>query len=225
MTKFVFVLLLFIPALSTPSAAKMLYYDLKGITAVNYHAYDVQDSNRCRVERDSFDTALQFVANQSVKLKLIPFQEWIVQNHELHDIQQQIWDDLTRSGKPEDMSAAMDNAKYKAAKQLAFDYGIMPMLNLHVMPMETVGGCVAMVNATLDTYLDYKSKGPLEILPNHRRIMPATIGIWSTRNLITSSSDGFANYATRAAEGVLKELVNDWTAAQELEDLFVPPKQ
>jgi hypothetical protein len=24
---------------------------------------------------------------------------------------------------------------------------------------------------------------------------------------------------------VLKELVNDWTAAQELEDLFVPPRQ
>jgi hypothetical protein len=225
MSKFIVPLLLFIPTLSTPSAAKMLYYDLKGITAVNYHAYVVQDSNRCRVERDSFETALQLVANQSVKLKPIPFHEWIVQNRELHDIQQQIWDDLTRSGKPEDMSAATDNAKYKAAKQLAFDYGIMPMLNLHVMPMETVGGCVAMVNATLDAYLDYKSKGPLEILPNHRRIMPATIEIWSTRNLITSSSDGFANYATRAAEGVLKELVNDWTAAQELEDLFVSPRQ
>jgi hypothetical protein len=80
MTKFVFVLLLFIPTLSTPSAAKMLYYDLKGVTAVNYHAYVVQDSNRCRVERDSFDTALQFVANQSVKLKLIPFHEWIAKS-------------------------------------------------------------------------------------------------------------------------------------------------
>ena len=44
MIKFVALLLLFVLALSTPSAAKMLYYDLKGITAITYDAVSKQDS-------------------------------------------------------------------------------------------------------------------------------------------------------------------------------------
>jgi hypothetical protein len=89
-TKFVAVLLLlllFVPAFSTPSAARQLYYDLKGITAITYNAVSGQDSKSCRVERESLDTALQFVANQSVKLKLIPSREHDIRYQELNETQ------------------------------------------------------------------------------------------------------------------------------------------
>jgi hypothetical protein len=75
LSKFIFALLLFLSALSTPSAAKQLYRDLKGIPAITYAAYSEQDSDRCRIESEDLDVALQFVANQSMKLKLIPWRE------------------------------------------------------------------------------------------------------------------------------------------------------
>jgi hypothetical protein len=224
-TKFVALLLLFVPALSTPSAARQVYRDLQGITAITYHAISDQDSKSCRVERESLDTALQFVANQSVKLKLIPSREHDTRYQELHDIQQQIWNELTASGKPEAMFAAMDNAKYKATGQSAFDYGMMPILHIYVSEMETVSGCVASIHAVLDAYIDQKSRENLEILPTHRRTMPWTIEIWSRSNLIVSQKATYASFVTSTVEGIFKELVNDWTAAQDLEDLWVPPKQ
>ena len=90
MIKFVALLLLFVPALSTPSSARQLYHDLKGITAITYVvvAHPDQDSKSCGVERDSLDVALQFVANQSVKLKLISRLEHNARDQELGDIQQ-----------------------------------------------------------------------------------------------------------------------------------------
>jgi hypothetical protein len=46
--------------------------------------------------------------------------------------------------------------------------------------------------------------------------MPPTIEIWSSSHLIVASKEGYAAFATHAVEDVLKELVNDWTASQEL---------
>jgi hypothetical protein len=108
-------------------SARQPYRDLKGLNAITYHAHLEQDSNRCRIERESLDTALQFVANQSVKLKLIPWLEHDAREKELRETAQQIWNELTAGGpNPEAMFAAMNNPKYKAVQQVAYDYGRMP---------------------------------------------------------------------------------------------------
>jgi hypothetical protein len=160
-----------------------------------------------------------------VKLKLIPSREHDIRYQELKETQDQIWKQLTDDSKPETMFAALENAKFKAARDAAFDYGMMPILYIYISEMETVSGCVASISARVNAYIDQKSRVNLEILPTHRRTMPWTIEIWSTDHLIVSPRATYAAFVTRTAEGVLKEFVNDWTAAQDLEDLFVPPKQ
>jgi hypothetical protein len=62
-------------------------------------------------------------------------------------------------------------------------------------------------------------------LPTHRRTMPWTIEIWSNSTLIVAPKNNYAAFVTSTVEGIIKEFVNDWTAAQELEDLWVPPRQ
>jgi hypothetical protein len=223
--KFVALLLLFVLALSTPSAARELYRDLKAITAITYDAISHQDNKPCGVERESLATALQFVANQSVKLKLIPSREHDIRYQELNETQDQVWKQLTVDSKPETMFAALENAKFKAARDAAFDYGMMPILHIYISEMETVSGCVASISAEVNAYIDKKSRENLEILPTNRRVTRWTIEIWSTDHLIVSPRATYAAFVTRTVENVLKELVNDWTKAQDLEDLWQPPKQ
>jgi hypothetical protein len=123
------------------------------------------------------------------------------------------------------MFAAIQNAKYKEAQQAAYDYGMMPRLHIIIAPIETISGCGGSVRATLDAYIDSKSRESMEILPTHRRYAPWTDEIWSSSYSFVTSKEGFAAFATRIAENLMKELVNDWSTAQDLEDLFEPAPQ
>ena len=99
-------------------------------------------------------------------------------------------------------------------------------VDIYISPIETISGCGGSVRATLDAYIDNKTRESLEILPTHRRIRPWTIEIWSSSYSFIVSKEEFATYATRIAEDLMREFVNDWSTAQDLEDLFgEAPKQ
>ena len=200
-------------------SARPLYYVLKGITAINYDAASEKTvgGDRCTVDRESLTTAMRFVANQSTKLKIIPWDEHAERDKELHEIQQQIWNELTVSGKSEAMFAAISNAKYVAAKEAAYDYAMMPQFHIIITPIETISGCGGSVHATLDAYLDSKSRESMEILPTHYRYAPWTVEIWSHSYSFTGSKEGFAAFATHIAGDLMKEFVNDWSTAQDLQ--------
>ena len=120
------------------------------------------------------------------------------------------------------MLDAMKNAKYLAAKKAAYDYGMMPRLHIIIAPIETISGCGGSVRPTLDAYIDSKTRESMEILPTHRRYASWTVEIWSSSYSFIASKETFAAYATGVAENLMKELVNDWSTAQDLEDLSEP---
>lgn len=226
MTKFIFLLLLFIPVLSTPSLAKPLYHVLKGITAISFDAgvEKAVGGDHCTVNWQSLKIALLFVANQSVKLKIIADEEHNTREHELIDTANQIFSEvMARVTSPEMMP--WKNDKYIAAKKVAADYAWMPRLHINISPVELPGGCGGSVRAYLDAYVDDKTRESLEILPTHRRIHPWTIEIWSSEYSIIGPKETFAAHATQVAEDLMREFVNDWTTSQDLEDLWEPPKQ
>lgn len=188
---------------------------LKGITIIHYSA-GAEKSEQCKIDFDSLNTALQFVANQSTKLKIVAVSEHIRRSHELDEIAKQIWEKATASGKVEDMMATMNDAKYQAAINAAYDYNLMPHFLIVITPMDLEGGgCVGSVSATLSAFLNSKTSN-MEIVPTHARAGP-TVEIWSGSYLFIGSKQTFANQATRIAEDLMKKLVNDWTASQELE--------
>lgn len=215
--------------ISTPSWARSSLH-LKGITAIKYNALSEKTAggDRCVIPRESLAIALEFVANQSTKLKLIPSIKHDSRSQELNDTMDRIWKELTVSGKWQDMAAAMENPKYIAAKKAASDYAWMPHLRFYIYPIETNSGCGATVEATLHAFIDDKSRENLLILPTRRHLFPWTIELWSDPTTFICSKQEFSSYATQVVEEMLKEFVNDWTTSQELEDFYgsiVPEKQ
>jgi hypothetical protein len=197
------------------SAVGRPWHILKGITIINFYA-GAEESKQCKIDHDNLLTALRFVANQSIKLKIVAFDEHARRTGELDEIAKQIWDKATASGKVEDMMATMNDAKYQAAKNAAHDYSLMPGLLIVITPMDLEGGgCVGSVSATLSAFLDSKTSN-MEIVPTHARAGP-TVDIWSGSYLFIGTKQTFANQATRIAEDLMKKLVNDWTASQDVE--------
>jgi hypothetical protein len=179
------------------SAVGRPWYILKGITIINYSA-GAGKSEQCKINYDSLVTALQFVANQSTKLKIVADTEQMRRGQELNEIANQIWNKATASGKVEDMLTTMDDAKYRAARNAAYDYNLMPHLLIVIAPMELErDGCVGSVSATLSAFLDSKTNN-MEIVPTHARVFSQTVEIWSSSYMFIGTKQTFANQATSA---------------------------
>lgn len=116
------------------------------------------------------------------------------------------------------------NPKYTVAVDAAYDFAMMPILHINIAPVEVRGDCVGSIRASLVAYLDNKNH-TIEMLPTHSRHVPSTIEIWSSSYSFKSSREGFTAFATHIAEDLMRELVNDWSTSQDLQDLFVPAPQ
>lgn len=201
-----------------------MYYSLRGITAINFDAGVEKTDGRCAVDWQSLKTALLFVANQSVKLKIIPEFEHHTRSNELFDEADRIFkEDMDKATGVDKWNLPWKDSKYIAAKKEASDYSWMPHLFIYISPIELASGCAAWVEAKLGAYLDNMNH-TYEILPTHSRAaVPYTVDIWSKAYMISGPKDGFAIQATRVAEDLMRELVNDWSAAKDLPPLYGEP--
>jgi hypothetical protein len=122
---------------------------LKGIMIINYSfgAEKTVGGEQCKIDEDNFATSLQFVANQSAKLKIIAQSEQIRRGQELDAeadalrgrLEKQLYD---KTGDPFKATVgAMEDDKYKATRKTACDYNWMPHLFIEIMPIELGGGC------------------------------------------------------------------------------------
>jgi len=53
------------------------------------------------------------------------------------------------------------------------------------------------------------------MLPTHKPLLIWTVEIWSNGYAFVGPKQTFADQATKIAEDLIKELVNDWTASQD----------
>jgi hypothetical protein len=189
-------------------------YILKGITIINYDVYveETLDGDQCKTDVNSLETALQFVANQSTKLKIVTESEHHRRAKELNEITSRIQEKVFENGWS---PAAMNDAKYLAAKKAASEYGMMPSLSIVIAPMQLPGGCTGSVAARLYASLD-RATNSMEIVLTHRYAFNM-IEIWSRSYMFKGSQQIFAKQVTGIAEDLMKAFVNDWTASQDLE--------
>jgi hypothetical protein len=59
--------------------------DLKGVKTVSYHGVAHQNESRCAIDLKAWNTAIDFVANQSTKLRLIRYADHLEQVKQLRD--------------------------------------------------------------------------------------------------------------------------------------------
>ena len=116
-------------------------HTLKGITIIDYFVgvEKTLGGEQCKIDDGGLDIALQFVANQSTKLKIVTKRERERRGKELNEIEDQIWNKA--NGKVDDMVATMKDDKFLAARKAAHDYNLMPHLLIVIAPVEIAGGC------------------------------------------------------------------------------------
>ena len=186
---------------------------LKGVTIIGYWIAVEKTvfGEGCKIDQSSLATALQFVANQSTRLKVIPMKELDRRANELLDARDQIFKELSQSGKVEDMTRAMGSDRYvakdKAIKELLFP----PRLSFDIVPLEVSDGCVGRVEVEVSAYFDntkMRHTGTTMYEPH--------IPIWAEIHFVVGPQRTFTDQVTKVAEELMKALVNDWTASQDL---------
>jgi hypothetical protein len=182
---------------------------LKGVKIIRYKIIieKTVGGEQCQIDLKGFSTALQFVASQSTKLKIITDDEQLRRMEKLNDAQDQLFEQLKASGKLADTSA-----EYLAAKKASTENTFMPYLFIAITPLELPSGCGGIVESRLQAVLDSS-----KMLATDRHVPHPAIEIWSTEYVFVSPKQMFADYATRNAEMEMKELVNDWSASQDLQ--------
>jgi hypothetical protein len=65
-------LLCTVGTIAPATAFDLLYPNLKGVTLATYEGVAKPDKGRCAIDMNAWNTAIDFVANQSTKLQLLP---------------------------------------------------------------------------------------------------------------------------------------------------------
>jgi hypothetical protein len=174
-------------------------YFLKGIGAIRYTSVfeKVMAGIRCKIDEDNWATALKFVANQSVKLKLIPNEEYSTREIQLEKKATLLFEmrDVSEQGM----------RKYEAAEKEHLEYVNVPSLFITITTIEVGSGCAGTLNGELNVRL-----ASTKILATNVVFDHPTMEIWNLSFALRGPPQGFFAYG----EQLIKKLVNDWAESQ-----------
>ena len=170
---------------------------LKGIKIISYSLLveKTVGGEECNIDQKNLETSILFVANQSTKLKIVPFNRRLDRSIELFD----------QSNVP-----SLSSADKEAAKRAAHDYNLMPTLFINIMPLQTQVGCAAEVSAKLDAYIEENPR----MIPTQVVVAGPMIEIWAAGYGLVYPQQTFSDQTINTVEQIMKQLVNDWNASQ-----------
>jgi hypothetical protein len=181
---------------------------LKNVSLVVYKLA-AANKDRCAVDWEAWNTAINFVANQSTKLKLI-------RETEHYERQKELSDKLGESTRK--FLAARSDAEGAAAKKTLDEatekhstYFAAPKLLLVAEKLEHNGSCFGTLSATVTAMLK-----PSEMIATGKLIPHPSEEIWSREKLLVGPPSSFSRFVIETSEEMMKSFVNDWTLSQEL---------
>jgi hypothetical protein len=186
-------LLLFAPHSAIAGSSKYL----NGINIISYKVIveKTVGGDRCNIDQESLNTSIDFVANQSTKLKIVPFSERERRSYELF----------------KQLNVGSPSTAQEAAKKAYRDYNFMPQFYIGIMPLQTTQfTCAGSINAEVLAYFEEQA----HMIPTRAPIYPPMIEIWSVKFGFVAPRQSFSNDAINLTEQIMKQLVNDWAASQ-----------
>ena len=182
---------------------------LKGIEAIRYDTnFENQMTGpRCAIRKDNWAIAVDFVANQSTKLKLI-HEGLLGTPTPRYDELLRIRDSLLASwiANPKDQGLTK---KYEDAQKEFSDYVLMPRLEMTVTAFELQSGCAGTVKGKLEVDVT-----PTSIKVTKAEVSHPTVVIWNYDHAIKGPHESFSGFMISSGEQLIKKLVNAWTEAQ-----------
>jgi hypothetical protein len=184
---------------------------MKGIKIIKYITgiEKTVGGNGCKIDQQNLNTSLEFLANQSTKLRIVTWDQQVKQTDDLRSKAESKAPSVSDFYKDLNKYQA-DLKEHQAAGKVELDYIYMPTLMISIDPLQIGNGCGGVINAKLSANVH-----PTKLIPTERDVYHETIEIWSDGFYFVSPQPTFSDYAINAAGQMMKKLVNDWAASQE----------
>ena len=181
---------------------------LKNVSPVVYSVV-AADKGHCTIDLKALNTAIDLVANQSTKPKLI-------NEKEHHERGQELVDKASEAGRKfdaarTDAEMAMAKKAWDEAIEASSKYSAAPslLLVLDVFELKS-GGCVGDVSASVNAMLKQS-----EMISTGQVISHPHEVIWRSGSLLITPSNLFSREVIETSKDMLKSFVNDWTLSQQ----------
>jgi hypothetical protein len=175
---------------------------LKNVSLVSYVLLSGA-KDRCAINVQAWNTAIDFVANQSSKLKLI-------RQNEHDERSKELMDEARRASRK--FMATNTDAEEKVSDEALEKfrkYNAAPTLLLVVEGLEHNGSCFGHLSAAVSAMLK-----PSEMMATRKLIIHPHEEIWSTSKLLAASPNTFFRFVIETSEEMVKSFVNDWALTQ-----------
>jgi hypothetical protein len=190
-------------------------YYLKGLKIISYSAlFDkTVGGNECKIDLENLNTSLQFIANQSTGLRIVTQSESEQIKQETHSKLKPLLYGPDGKLKDEgDLNKQLDNLeKWRAAAKTSDVYTWMPHLFIGIQPLQVQSGCAGTIHASLSAV-----GNPTQLRATQADVSLPSIEIWFQSYGFVAPQQNFSSQAINPAEQIMKQLVNDWVASQEL---------
>jgi hypothetical protein len=161
----------------------------------------------CAIDRKAWNTAIEFVANQSSKLKLVTD----AAHHEQFEEMLQIKDKTDKTMFKKDVWTDEEIRKVREADAIVRKFSNAPHLSFIIETIEIEGGCVASVEADVTATLKLS-----EMISTGTIVYNPDYSIWSHGWMLKKPYQSFSRSAIEICEQTMKSFVNDLTASQNL---------
>lgn len=179
---------------------------LKGVTTVVYTGV-FEIKGPCAIDRKAWNTAIEFVANQSSKLTLVTDALHQEQFEEMLKVK----DKSDKTMFKKDVWTDEEVRRVREADAIVRKFSNAPHLSFIIETIEIEGGCVASVEADVKATL--KSS---EMISTGTIVYNPDYSLWSQGWKLKKTYQSFSRSAIEICEQTMKRFVNDWTASQNL---------
>lgn len=189
---------------------------LQNVSLVAYDLFS-GDRNPCAIDREALNTAIDFVANQSTKLKLIRQTDHWERGKELFEKVGEAGrkftaDVLSDKTTPSDTAAGAAKKALDRAVEISRKYSAAPTLRLFAALDILVhnGSCIGTVSTTVTASLK-----PSKMIVTGKFIPHPYENLWEESSLVVGPPSEFSRFVIETSERTMKKFVNDWALSQE----------
>jgi hypothetical protein len=179
---------------------------LKGVKIVSYKlSVEPPNKGRCAIDLKAWNTAIDPVANQSTKLKLIRDADHLEQEKQLSDELRKTSENVERHLTDPTAEREHDEAEERWKKFL-----LAPTLSFSVLTTDLGVGCAGTLSVEVIVGLE-----PSKIIATDAPVQIPLMIIWSDHQLLSAPYETFSSFAIQTSEQTLKRFADDWTKSQE----------
>jgi hypothetical protein len=177
---------------------------LKGVNVMTYDGFIAGDEGHCAIRWQAFLREMDFVANQSTKLKLITHVEHIKQIESINNVKEML-------NKPISTWTAEDWRQWDNEIEIRDRFIRVPHLSVVITTVELESGCAAVIKGEAKTRLK-----PSAMISTGTPVRHPDYSIWSKTWTLKAPYQSFSRIALERTAEMMKSFVNDWTNSQNL---------